>query len=275
MNYRHALHAGNFADCLKHALLVWLQAALQRKPGAVFFLDTHAGIGQYDLEGSEAQRTGEYRMGITRLANPPLELADYVGLVDRLDLYPGSPALIRARMRPQDRLACCELHPEDAAVLRRRFGRDAQVAVHERDAWEALRALLPPTPRDALKRALVLIDPPFEAPDEFARLAEGLVRGHGRFPTGVFAAWYPIKHLAPPRGFHLALRQSGLRDIITAELWMREPLDASRLNGCGLAVINPPYGFEQAAEAILAALLLRLGTGEPGEGFRVTRLVDE
>lgn len=275
MNYRHAFHAGNFADCLKHALLLWLLTALQKKPGAVFCLDTHAGIGQYDLESPEAQRTGEFHHGIARLANPPLELADYVGLVHQLGLYPGSPALLRARLRPQDRLACCELHPEDAAQLRHRFGRDPQIAIHERDGWEALRALLPPTPRDTLKRALILIDPPFEAPDEFARLAEGLVRGHHRFPTGVFAAWYPIKHLAPPRGFHLALRQSGLRDIVACEIWLREPLDAARLNGCGLVVINPPFGFEPAAEAILAALLARLGTGEPGQGFRVVRLVDE
>jgi 23S rRNA (adenine2030-N6)-methyltransferase len=272
MNYRHAFHAGNFADCMKHALLVWLQDAMQKKPGAVFFLDTHAGIGRYDLSGPEASRTGEWRRGIGRLSDPPLELADYVARVNELGLYPGSPALLRARLREQDRMACCELHPEDCATLRAFFRRDKQVAVHQRDGYEALRALLPPSTH---KRVLVLIDPPFEATDEFARLAEGLRIGHARFPTGVFVAWYPIKHRAPPRGFHQALKDSGIRDIVTAELWLRTPLDASRLNGCGLAVINPPYGFEAAAEAILAALLARLGDNEEGAGWAVDRIVDE
>ncbi len=165
MNYRHAFHAGNFADCMKHALLVWLLDAMQRKPGGVFVLDTHAGIGRYDLAGPEAQRTGEWQGGIGRLLDdPPDALKRYIALVHALGLYPGSPALIRAMLRPQDRLACCELHPEDAIALRRLFARDPQVAVHQRDAWEAIGALLPP----AQKRALVLIDPPYEQPDEFA-----------------------------------------------------------------------------------------------------------
>jgi len=271
MNYRHAFHAGNFADCMKHALLVWLQGAMARKPAGVFYLDTHAGIGRYDLSGPEAQRTGEWHHGIAQLTHPPAVLADYVGLVRELGMYPGSPSLIRARMRPQDRLACCELHPDDAATLKRLFARDPLVSVHKRDAWEALRALLPP----AEKRALVLIDPPYEASDEFARVADGLRLGYSRFRTGVFAAWYPVKHRQPPREFHLALRQSGMRDIVAVELWLRAPLDASRLNGCGLVVINPPFGFEAAAKAILDALLERLGTGEAGAGFSVERLVDE
>jgi 23S rRNA (adenine2030-N6)-methyltransferase len=281
MNYRHAFHAGNFADCMKHALLVWLMGALCRKPGAVFVLDTHAGIGTYDLTGAEAQRTGEHRAGIDRLADPPLELMEYVRLVERLGMYPGSPALLRALLRPQDRMACCELHPEDAASLRRFIGRDSQISVHRRDAWEALGALLPPEQ----KRALVLIDPPYEAPDEFTRLADGLLRGHRLLRSGVFAAWYPIKHRAPVREFFHTLRQSGMnqsginqsgmRDIVTAELWLRAPLDASRLNGCGLVVINPPFGFEAAASDILQALLGRLGQGEAGAGFTVDRIVDE
>jgi 23S rRNA (adenine2030-N6)-methyltransferase len=271
MNYRHAFHAGNFADCMKHALLVWLQQAMARKPAGVFYMDTHAGIGRYDLSSDEAERTGEWHQGIALLTHPPEELEDYVGLVREIGLYPGSPALIRARMRPQDRLACCELHPDDSATLKRLFARDKQVSVHRRDAWEAIGALLPP----AEKRALVLIDPPYEAPDEFARVAEALLLGVSRMRSAVFAAWYPVKHRLPPREFHLALRQSGLRDIVAVELWLRAPLDASRLNGCGLAVVNPPFGFEAAAEGILEALLERLGTDEPGAGFSVERLVDE
>jgi 23S rRNA (adenine2030-N6)-methyltransferase len=272
MNYRHAFHAGNFADCMKHALLLWLLAAMQKKPAGIFVLDSHAGIGRYDLSGPEATRTGEWHRGIARLANPPLELADYVGLVEELGLYPGSPWLLRARLRAQDRMACCELHQEDHATLRRLFARDAQVSVHLRDAWEAIGALLPPKSE---KRALVLIDPPFEAADEFDQLARAICLANLRMPNAVIAAWYPIKHRAPPRFFHQAIKDSGVRDVLVAELWLREPLDASRLNGCGLLVVNPPYGFDAAANGMLAALLAGLGEREAGEGYAVERLTDE
>ncbi|MBN8930222.1 MAG: 23S rRNA (adenine(2030)-N(6))-methyltransferase RlmJ [Rhodospirillales bacterium] len=189
----------------------------------------------------------------------------------RGDAYPGSPPLIRALLRPQDRLACCELHPEEAAALRRFFGSDRQVAVHQRDAWEALRGLLPPKE----KRGLVLIDPPFEDRQEFDRLAAGLTTAAARFPNGVLAAWYPIKHRAPVRAFLDAVADSGLRDVVAAELWLREPLDPARLNGCGLLVVNPPWEFETEAPALLGALRESLGSGEEGEGWDLQRIADE
>ena len=273
MNYRHGFHAGNFGDCVKHALLVWLLRALQRKPAGLLVLDTHAGAGRYDLSAGPAERTGEWRAGIARLLDDPLPaLADYLGLVRDCGLYPGSPVLAEALLRPQDRLVCCELHPEDHAALRATMA-GSGAAVHHRDGWEALGAFLPPPA--GLRRALVLIDPPYEAADEFERLAAGLRRGLARFPTGVFAAWYPVKHRAPVRAFHQALRDSGLRDVVAAGFWLREPLDAARLNGCDLVVVNPPFGFEPAAREILAALLARLGAGEAGQGFAVERIVDE
>ncbi len=272
MNYRHAFHAGNAGDCLKHALLVWLVRALARKEAGFGVLDTHAGAGCYDLASGPAERTGEWRSGIARLLDdPPETLSDYVRTVRSLGLYPGSPALIRALLRPQDRLACCELHPEDATALRRLFARDRQVAVHHRDGWEALGALLPPPER----RGLVLIDPPYESPGEFDRLAAKLRAAYAKFPTGVYAAWYPIKHRAPLRAFHAALRESGLRDVVAAELLLREPLDPARLNGSGLLVINPPWRFEAEVAPILAALLDRLGDREPGEGTTLLRIADE
>ncbi len=273
MNYRHAFHAGNFADCVKHAMLVWLLRAMKRKDSPLFVLDTHAGAGRYDLaDKSAAARTGEWRLGIARLLEaPPAPLTDYVELVRACGLYPGSPALIRAVLRPRDRLACCELHPEEASALRHHFGRDRQVGVHQRDGWEALTALLPPPER----RALVLIDPPYEARDELATLAARLRLAHGRFGSGVYVAWYPIKHRAPLRSFHAALRDSGIADVVVAELVLREPVDPARLNGCGLLVVNPPWRFEAEAEPILAALLDRLGDREPGERYAVWRLVDE
>ncbi len=271
MNYRHAYHAGNFADCMKHALLTWMLSALARKPAPFFVLDTHAGTGQYDLLDDPAERTGEWRGGIARvLGGTPQPLADYASLVERLGLYPGSPRLIRAMLRPDDRLACCELHPEDHRALARLFRRDRQVAVHLRDGWEALSALLPP----AQKRGLVLMDPPYEVPDEFSRVQAGLRTAALRFGSAVLAAWYPIKHRSPVTTFLEGVRLSGLRDCVAAELWLREPTDPNRLNGCGLLVRNAPWGFEAEAGVIMAALLACLDTG-PGAGFAVVRVTDE
>ena len=271
MNYRHAFHAGNFADCVKHALVVWIVRALARKATPFRVLDTHAGRGRYDLL-AEAERTGEWRDGIACiLGDPPPPLADYAGLVERLGLYPGSPLLLRALLREDDRLACCELHPDDAAALRRLFARDRQVAVHHRDGYEAVRALLPPPER----RGLVLLDPPFEQDIEWDRLLAALQEGARRFAGGVYAAWYPIKGRAAARAFHNRVRDAGLRDVAAAELWLREPVDAARLNGSGLLVRNPPYGFEAEAPSILAALLERLGQGEAGQGTRLVRIADE
>ena len=272
MNYRHAFHAGNFADCMKHALLIWLVQALARKPAPFFVLDTHAGAGHYDLEDGLATRTREADCGILRLLTARSEaLAPYIALVRRLGLYPGSPSIVEALLRPEDRLVCCELHPEDAAELRHLFAPNPAVSVHRRDAWEALRGLLPP----AQKRGLVLVDPPFEDPEEFANLTKGLALGHARFRSGIFAAWYPIKRLAQVRQFLTGMRDSGIRDIVIAEFLLRAPLDPARLNGCGLLVVNPPYQFATAATAILTDLLAALGTGEPGQGIAVTRLADE
>ncbi|MDD2875710.1 MAG: 23S rRNA (adenine(2030)-N(6))-methyltransferase RlmJ [Acidiphilium sp.] len=270
MNYRHAYHAGNAADCVKHALLVVLLRAMIAKPKPLFVLDTHAGIGAYDLAGIEAAKTGEWRSGIGRLRQmPPPALADFHDLVGDTDVYPGSPVLARALLRPRDRLALCEWHPDDAAALKRRFRGDPQVQVHWRDGYEAMIALLPPPER----RALVLIDPPFEKADEFATLAHTLAAAWQRFPVGVFAAWYPVKHRAPVRDFFADLATRRMTDIIACEVLLREPLDPARLNGCGLLIVNPPYGFEAAAVPVLAAL--RETLGEADGAATITRLADE
>ncbi len=364
MNYRHDYHAGNFADCFKHALLVALVEALARKPAPFFVLETHAGSGEYDLSAAPARRTGEADAGIRRLLPSRAEpLAPYLKLVtaltargdisdspgarhptpsviagegppstpageacftgkapigvrhrpdaimagegppstpslrqapqavddrtaaaaDRpglgangdcaegLRLYPGSPRLIRALLRPDDRLVCCELQPEACRSLRRLFRDDPQTGVHERSGWEALGSLLPPKQ----KRGLVFIDPPFEQRDEFATLADGLARGHRRFGHGVFAAWYPIKQLAAVRGFLDTMRMQPIRDIVAIELYLREQLDPGRLNGCGLLVINPPYQFEEQARQLAAAVLDGLGAAEPGAHTGVIRIADE
>jgi len=272
MNYRHAYHAGNFADCFKHALLVALLDSFTRKPAPFFVLDTHAGAGRYDLEADAARRTDESAGGVRRLLQRPSPaLERYLGLVVRLGLYPGSPTLIRAVLRETDRLACCELHPDDAMTLRRQFRHDPQVEIHARSGWEALSGLLPPKE----KRGLVLIDPPFEARDEFFTLADGLRRGQGRFGHGVFAGWYPVKQMAAVREFHAGLTASGIRDIVAVELHLRDTTNPDRLNGCGLIVINPPYQFENYAQSIAAAVLAGLGDDEVGAATAVIRLANE
>ena len=284
MNYRHAYHAGNFADCMKHALLVWLLRAMQRKPGAVFALDTHAGAGRYALGSEAAAATQEWQGGIARLlaSDTPDALSDYLGLVRGFGggIYPGSPLLLRSLLRGQDRLACCELHPDEYGALRRLFSRDPQVAVHARDGWQALSGLLPP--REA-RRGLVLIDPPFEQSGEFGRLADGIALARRRFAGGVVAAWYPIKHRAPVRAFHDALRNAGEPNLVCAELLLRPALDPACLNGCGLLVAAPPWGFEAAATTILDAIADRLAghikdrptDGAGGAHARVTRLTPQ
>ena len=276
MNYRHAFHAGNFADCMKHALVLALMRALTKKPTPLFVLDTHAGTGQYDLSADAAARTKEAAGGIARLLDrTPRALEDYVGTLRGLGfdppaarLYPGSPMLIQSLLRDGDQMACCELHPEDHALLRGRFRGDPRVAVHKRDAWEALKALLPPKQA----RGLVLIDPPFEEPEEFTRLRDGLKLAETRFRNAVLAAWYPIKHRAPVRAF---LDGLSTRDTIACELLLRAPLDPTRLNGCGLAVVNAPWRFQDEAQAILDALFDRLGEPGAGGGASVTRVTDE
>ncbi len=270
VNYRHAFHAGNFADCVKHALLLEILEAMQRKEKPLMVLDTHAGVGRYDLMSGPAEKTGEWRDGIAKvLAARPAALAGYCGAVERVGLYPGSPVLVADRLRAGDRLVACELHPEDAGALRRHFGGRRDVAVHERDGYAAMRAFLPPVER----RGLVLVDPPYERADEFEMVLKSVVAAWEKFKAGVFVVWYPVKHRAPVRGFFEGVKLSGMRDVVAAEFWRRPALDPKRLNGCGVLVVNPPFGFEAAALPVLEAFLEVFG--EAGAGCGVERLVDE
>ena len=263
MNYRHAFHAGGFADVVKHALLVQLILHLRKKETPFCVLDTHAGVGRYDLTGDEATRTGEAALGVLRLSPDdasPL-LRDYLHCLKAANaswptirIYPGSPAIARTMLRPQDRLVAVELHPDDARALKRLFAGDRQAAVHEGDGYEALKAHLPPKER----RALVLIDPPFEEPDELRNLVRALPAALGRFRAGIFAIWYPIKDVVTAERFRAELAALG-RPALTAEFFRFKPDDPARLNGTGLAVINPPWQFEVAATDLLAALAERLG----------------
>jgi 23S rRNA (adenine2030-N6)-methyltransferase len=264
VNYRHAFHAGNHADCLKHALLLALLGALRRKDTAFGVADMHAGRGAYDLSGPEASRTGEWRAGIGKLlADTPGPLSEYVTLVQRLGLYPGSPALIRALLRERDRLVLNEKQPEEFAALtlwamEQGAGDDPRITLRQGDAY-ALKGAVPPA---GMKRGLVLFDAPFEAEDEMERLIAALVAAHRAAPTLILAAWYPVKHLAPVRGLRDRLAEARLPRMADAALYLRPPLDPARLNGSGLMVINAPYRFDEVAMPILTALQARLADPE-------------
>lgn len=271
MNYRHAYHAGSFADVVKHAALALVIEHLKSKTAPFVVLDTHAGTGRYDLAADEARKTGEFADGIGRvLAAPriPDALMPYVAAVRRanrgsagLRWYPGSPKLARALIRPVDRLVLYELHPEDARLLARAFAGDTRVEVHARDGWSALKAELPPAER----RGVVLIDPAFEVRDEFQNLVRALRTGHRRWATGIYVLWYPIKDPAEVAAFKADLAASGIRRILLAELHMRPPGgDGERLAGCGLAIVNPPWHLEAALAALLPELLQILGAAPDG-----------
>lgn len=246
MNYRHAYHAGNHGDVLKHAVLTAVLQRLHEKTTPVFLLDTHAGIGTYDLTGIEAGKTGEWETGIGPLiaADPPA-LHDYLALVrdlnppGRLTTYPGSPAILAALKRPDDRLVLSELHPEDANTLRRWARGRPGVAVHQRDAYEALKAFLPP--RET--RGLLLVDPPYEVTDEFERLAKAVAAATKRWPVGRWMIWHPVKERAPVWRLEEALLANAVGSLLSIELMMR-PVDGVSLAGSGLILINPPFGLE-------------------------------
>jgi 23S rRNA (adenine2030-N6)-methyltransferase len=278
MNYRHAYHAGGRADVFKHAILVAVVERLREKAAPFFYLDTHAGLGRYDLSAVEAQETGEYRAGIGRLlrvASEEPSLARYLALErganldpQEPDIYLGSPALVRALARASDRLALCELHPEDVDKLRRQYKLDRQIGIHHRDGYGALSAFLPPKER----RGLVFIDPSFEERDELPKLLEALQRAYKRWPAGVYMLWYPIKQRGLIRRFHDALVGTGIKKILVAEFLFEAADDAEKLNGSGLVIVNPPYEVEYEIGSILTALKRLLA---PNARVKVEWLVPE
>ena len=278
MNYRHGFHAGNFADVLKHVSLLLCLARLKTKEKPFFILDTHAGRGVYDLTGEDALRSPEWRDGVERLIHADIKgrsaddglvpyrtaLAGYTS-PDGLRTYPGSPKLIAGALRPQDRMVFNELHPIDREALKATFADDARVRTTSDDAYIALKANLPPTER----RGLVLIDPPFEAPDEFDRLSRGLAQAKKRWASGGYLIWRPLKHLDRAEAFDDALRADWPADaFLRADLWVRALGQPGKLAGAGLIFLNPPYGVRESLEAVLPALAETLAQGD-GAGWRL------
>lgn len=272
MNYRHIYHAGNFADVVKHVALMLVIEYLKEKDKPFFLLDTHAGIGLYDLDSEQARKTAEADDGIARLfdvSGLPPALARYVDLVrdlnpgDQFRYYPGSPLIAQALLRDADSLVANELHPEDVETLTRNIGRDKRVRVEHRDAYETWRALLPPPQR----RGAVIVDPPFEVRDEFTLLVRGLRDAHKRWAGGTSILWYPIKDPAHVAAFHGELTMLGIPDILALDFYRQPPDDVTKLNGSGLIFVNPPWTLRAAMTEIMPVLVDRLTDGRGSFAF--------
>jgi 23S rRNA (adenine2030-N6)-methyltransferase len=282
MNYRHAYHAGNFADVIKHAVMALVIEHLKLKPAPFRVIDTHAGIGVYDLASEEAQKTGEWREGIGRVLEAQLTgdaqtlLAPYLAVVRRLNSgstlvrYPGSPLIARELLRGEDCRVVNELQPEDQRELTRLFAHDPQVKVMALDAWTAVKSLLPPPER----RGLVLIDPAFEQTGELDRLVDAVKEGVRRFAGGTYLVWYPIKQARPVADFRRKIAALGLSKATALEVMIRSGEDEERLNGAGLIAVNAPYTLARNMQVLLPGLAEVLGQGKGG-GFLIEELGTE
>lgn len=274
MNYRHAFHAGNFADVIKHIVLVRMLTYLQEKQTPFRVIDTHAGAGLYDLTSSEAQRGGEWLTGIARLMQARLSdkalplIGPYLDIVrafnprGELKTYPGSPLIARALLRPQDRLTACELEPGARKQLIDALRRDAQARVVDLAGWMALPAFVPPNER----RGLVLIDPPFEAKDEFERLASAFVEAYAKWPTGAYLLWYPVKsrRATDDLARSVATATASSRPAgkcLRLEFSVAPPEADAGLVSTGLLIVNPPWTLANELKIILPELEKPLGQG--------------
>src|SRR5581483_3946374 len=269
--YRHAFHAGNFADVVKHVVLARVLVHLLKKETPFRVVDTHAGAALYDLTGPEAARGGEWKNGIGRVIDAPLGpaageiIAPYLDAVRAanpqggLKHYPGSPSLIGFFLRPNDRLIACELEPKAANALARHVGKDKRIKAIEIDGWTALGAYIPPKER----RGLVLIDPPFEERGEFGRLADEVLSAHRKWPDGIYLAWYPVKDARDVAAFARKLAKSGPPKMLRIELSVANP-GADGLRGSGLIAVNPPWTLESELKTLLPALADALVPGRKG-----------
>ena len=273
MNYRHAYHAGNHADVLKHAVLARLFEHMKKKDKPFRVVDAHAGIGLYDLSGIEAGKTGEWEGGVAKLAEPfapevEALLAPYRAVIAALNpqgglrYYPGSPELSLRLMRAQDRLIANELHPQDAIALEREYLKDQRCDVTAMDAETCLKAKLPPPER----RGLILVDPPYEVKNEAEKTVRMLEQGVRRFAQGVFVVWYPLKADRTAETVVAGAKDIGLPSTLKVELRVREAFSGGGLAGSGLVILNTPWKLDQELRLLVPALAQRLGLGRWGQG---------
>jgi len=281
MNYEHAYHAGNFSDVIKHVLLSTLVQFFTKKETAFCYIDTHAGAGIYDLEAVQAKKTEEYILGIEKIIqqpDPPPLVKRYLDCVHAINnhllkthyaslrYYPGSPMLVKQLLRPHDRIIACELQTKTYQALKSNFAGDKQVAVHHSDGFLGLKAFLPPQE----KRGLILIDPPYENPNEYDRILKTLPAALKRFPTGTYAIWYPIKAKSQSDHFLNTARRTLPGTLLSIELTIYPDL-SQHLNGSGLLVINPPWQFDDAMKPLLPWLWNALTIN--GQGHHIQQIL--
>lgn len=276
LSYRHGFHAGNFADVLKHIVLVELLDYLTRKDKPFEYIDTHAGAGMYRLDSPQSGKTAEYQGGIGRLSAEDFpELSRYLSLVqranggDRLNCYPGSPWLAQQYLREKDRAWLYEAHPADFASLERLMAADRHIRCNSGDGFKGLLAHLPPT----AKRGLVLMDPPYEVKSDYQKVVESLSKAHRKFPSGVYALWYPVVERSRIETIERQLCNSGIRSIQLFELAIQADSPERGMTGSGMIVINPPWTLFGWMQQLLPKLLATLGKAD---GFyRCETLVEE
>jgi 23S rRNA (adenine2030-N6)-methyltransferase len=277
--YRHLFHAGGFADVFKHALIAPLAVALTRKVKPFLYLDTHAGTGLYDLAHPWAQKNREYQHGIARVwmrEDGPAALAPYLDAVradnpdGRLRHYPGSPRIVRRLLRTHDRMTLTELNRTDCAALAALYAGDRRVTVQLMDGYQALNAFLPPRER----RGLVFVDSPFDRAQEFRRVTRGLAAACRKFATGVYALWYPLMEPPVMQAFERSAVATGIGKMLQVEIAVHDAAAKGGLRGCGLLVVNPPFGYEATARELLEWLWPALSPAGAG-GRRVRWLAGE
>ena len=275
LSYRHAFHAGNHADVLKHLVLLQIAEYMGEKPAPFWIIDTHSGAGFYALESAQATKLGEYRDGIGRLWDKkglPTAAVNYVEFVKMLNpdgklrYYPGSPWLASQTLRESDRLRLYELHTTDVELLKKNFNTSGrQITVTAGDGFAGLKAILPPPPR----RALVLIDPSYETKEDYKNVILGLQDAVKRFATGTYVLWYPMLSKIESRKLPDKLKRLGLPNWLNVTLEVSAPSkDGYGMNGSGLFIINPPWSLEKTLRETLPKLTELLSQG-PGAQFRI------
>jgi 23S rRNA (adenine2030-N6)-methyltransferase len=259
LSYRHSFHAGNHADVVKHIVQSLILDALKQKDTPFVYHDTHSGVGRYDLTHEWSEKTGEFKQGIAKLwqqNNLPEEMLCYLNAVKDLNsdgelrYYPGSPRVGRAQLRDQDRMVLTELHPTDFPLLLQEFRGDRQVRMYKEDAFEKLKASMPPKER----RGLVLIDPPYELAKEYRDVVNAIKESHKRWETGIYAIWYPVVNRFDSSDMINGLKKAGIRKILQIELGVSPDTTERGMTASGMIVINPPWKLESQMQAILPFL---------------------
>ena len=279
LSYRHSFHAGNFADVLKHTVQSLIIESLQQKPKPFVYHDTHSAAGRYDLSDAKSEKTGEYKAGIGKLWHRddiPELMQSYIDTVTALNpdgelkFYPGSPMVAKHMIGREQRMELTELHPTDIELLRQEFAGDRKVRIQQVDGYKGLNGMMPP----AQRRALVLIDPPYELKTEHDDAIRGIKESHRKFATGIFALWYPMVSRAQVTRFCEKFANQGIRNILRIEMCVRADTNEYGMTGSGMIIVNPPWKLEQQMREILPWLTDQLKQDDTAH-FTIERLVEE